>query len=68
MAKDAGYRYFCIEFYAECWGFKKFDVTKPHASEKKCWGKRPKYDTCIDNEKNPICVGINYHGYIYEVI
>ena len=66
-AKDGGYKYFCIEFYGECWGYKNFDVQKPHAGAKQCWGKRPNYDTCIHEKKNPICVGTNNHGYIYEI-
>ena len=66
-AKREGYRYFCIEYYGECWGYKEFDVTQPHAGATKCWGKRPNYETCIHDQKNPICVGKNDHGYIYEV-
>ena len=66
-AKKEGYRYFCIEFYGECWGYKDFDVTKPHAGEKKCLGKRPNYDTCIHNQTNPVCVGTSHHGYLYEI-
>ena len=66
-AKGAGYRYFCIEFYGECWGYKGFDVTQLHVSAKKCWGKRPNYATCNYVMKNPICVGTEYYGYLYEI-
>ena len=66
-AKAGGYRYFCIEFYGECWGYKEFDVTQAHAGANKCWGKRPNYATCIHDQKNPVCVGTAHHGYLYEV-
>ena len=66
-AKRAGYKYFLIEFYGECWGYKDFPVNKPHAGAKKCWGKRPNYETCIHNQKNPICVGTGFHGYVYQL-
>ncbi|CAB3983251.1 neural cell adhesion molecule 1-like [Paramuricea clavata] len=66
-AKDEGYRYFCIEFYGECWGYKDFNVNQPHAGANACWGKRPNYDTCIHNQRSPICVGTGKHGYIYEL-
>ena len=66
-AKDEGYRYFCIEFYGECWGYKDFNVNQSHAGANACWGKRPNYDTCIHNQRSPICVGTGNHGYIYEL-
>ncbi|XP_028392610.1 von Willebrand factor A domain-containing protein 2-like [Dendronephthya gigantea] len=66
-AKKTGHKYFLIEFYGECWGYKDFDVNQPHAGAKKCWGKRPNYDTCIHNQKNPICVGTGHHGYVYQL-
>ena len=69
-AKDGGYKYFCIEYYGECWGYKDFDVQQPHAGATRCWGKRPDYDKCVHDEekqKSPVCVGTDFHGYIYEV-
>ncbi|XP_028392831.1 von Willebrand factor A domain-containing protein 2-like [Dendronephthya gigantea] len=66
-AKAQGHKYFLIEFYGECWGYKDFDVSQPHAGAKKCWGKRPNYDTCDQNKSKPICVGTGHHGYVYQL-
>ncbi|XP_028392830.1 von Willebrand factor A domain-containing protein 2-like isoform X2 [Dendronephthya gigantea] len=67
VAKAQGYKYFLIEFYGECWGYKDFDVNQPHAEAKKCWRKRPNYDICDVNHITPICVGTQFHGFLYRV-
>ena len=67
-AFEEGYRYFCIEFYGECWGYKEFNVTQPQKyGPKTCWGKHPNYQLCNQDQKNPVCVGTQDHGYLYEV-
>ena len=67
IAKERSYKYFCIEFFGECWGYNYLDLSTPKETHGKCWGKRPIYNQCNHNLTKPICVGVASHGYVYEL-
>lgn len=62
----AGYKFFGILNYAECWaeGTPKFH--RPMVPPSKCWGPKPRFHSCDKNSPGP-CVGTPDYQYIYEV-
>ena len=66
-AKKAQYKHFWIEFYGECWASANLDFRHLTYEPKMCWGKRPNYQDCRHHEKNPVCVGKGFAGYLYKL-